>query len=50
MSRRTKRKQEFAELDDDDDDVGIVNFTLSQQAPEPSQSIPTERPSERNNL
>ncbi|KAG7364678.1 MAGE family protein [Nitzschia inconspicua] len=58
MSRRNKRKQEhFVHEDpsqDEEDDYHGGNigagFTLSQQDPEPSQSIPTERPSERNNL
>jgi hypothetical protein len=54
MSRRNKRKQEdfvHEESEEEQDDYGSIGgFTLSQQDPEPSQSVPAERPSERNNL
>jgi hypothetical protein len=57
MARREKRQREAIHNNDSEEedysynkDVGVANFTLSQQDPEPSQSIPTERPNERTNL
>ena len=53
MSRRRKQKEEMEEEDDDiseSEQQRHNGFTLSQQAPEPSQSVAKERPNERLNL
>jgi hypothetical protein len=46
MSRRRKYQEE----EDDDEVGGTQGFSLSQLAPEPSQTVPIERAAERSNL